>query len=405
MVELVDTLVLEASAVRRAGSSPVPGTILVFVAVAAAAIPFLPPISARPNLQFWMIAANIVLAIVGAVFSQRFNETVSFAYLFRRAHIVQMLAQSSIYFYMALYSPVLRESAFSIVYQLVFAFLADAMICAYLRKPISIGFAVFPIVLSVNFFLWFKGHHYYLQLACILFAVASKHFLVRPDPAGGVRHIFNPSGIALAVFSLFVLIGGHQNFAQLPEVIETHHLARPGIFFVIFMAGCFSLYFGKVVSVTLGAFLTLYITSEVARFFAGGVPLMHQWIDPSLLLGITLLITDPKTSPDRPLAQFAYGCLYAIGVMLAYGLLSLFQQPGFFLKVLPVPVLNLLVPWLNRTRWLQGPFPSGGVYRWGLHLTYAVVFFTLIRLGIESGRQSSWLGRLGGIEWSKDNRR
>ena len=61
-----------------------------------------------------------------------------------------------------------------------------------------------------------------------------------------------------------------------------------------------------------------------------------------------LLVTDPSTSPRTPLGRVIFGVSYGLGVFGLYSLLGSMGMPTFYDKLLCVPILNLLVPAIDR---------------------------------------------------------
>jgi hypothetical protein len=61
-----------------------------------------------------------------------------------------------------------------------------------------------------------------------------------------------------------------------------------------------------------------------------------------------LLFTDPATSPRTLLGRILFGVLYGLTVVLLYELLLNANAPGFYDKLLQVPLLNLCVIGLDR---------------------------------------------------------
>ena len=78
-----------------------------------------------------------------------------------------------------------------------------------------------------------------------------------------------------------------------------------------------------------------------------------------------LLFTDPATSPRTELGRIIYGVLYGLTTVLLYDWLLRAGMPGFYDKLLQVPLLNLSVKWLDviaRSPALQRINPAA----WGL---------------------------------------
>jgi len=61
-----------------------------------------------------------------------------------------------------------------------------------------------------------------------------------------------------------------------------------------------------------------------------------------------LLFTDPSTSPRTELGRLFFGTLYGLSVVLLYAVLAWAGLPTFYDKLLPVPLLNLCVRWVDR---------------------------------------------------------
>ena len=95
---------------------------------------------------------------------------------------------------------------------------------------------------------------------------------------------------------------------------------------------------------------------------------------------MTLLFTDPATSPRTELGRIIYGVLYGLTTVVLYDVLLRVGMPGFYDKLLQVPLLNLSVKRLDalaRSPALQHINPSA----WGRalvprtrHLAYMSVW-------------------------------
>lgn len=314
--------------------------------------------------------------------------------------------QGSVYWYLSRNSEAVAHYAPYILLQLGFAFVIDILISALRYKSIRIGFSVFPIVLSINLFLWFKPSYFYLQLLTITLAITLKHVWTWTWD-GKRSHIFNPSGIALAVASVIALIMGARQSMLLESIIDAYQASRPDVFLFVLAVGLISQSLGRVIFVSAGTLMTLFSLS-VLSIGLTGMPLMnHPWIDPSVFVGITLLVTDPSTTPKRWPAQLVAGGLYAVALLGFYGLLSALQEPGYFAKVLAVPLVNLTAPYFDRWNWcstlgarlriLGQPLIQATLYA-----SFFLLFLPKMKEGIKS---PSWLGQLGGAEWAQTMRR
>ncbi len=115
-----------------------------------------------------------------------------------------------------------------------------------------------------------------------------------------------------------------------------------------------------------------------------GVPyFVDSEIPSAVFLGMHLLVTDPSTSPRTPLGRAIFGVMYGVGVFVLYGVLGALGLPTFYDKLLCVPLLNLMVPSIDRAvqaigsrpvlTWLglTGPLGRANVP----HMAVWVVFF------------------------------
>ena len=85
--------------------------------------------------------------------------------------------------------------------QIVFVYALDMLVCWSRRDKWILGFGPFPIVLSTNLFLWLKDDWFFLQFLLVATGVPRKEFITWTRKGRRV-HIFNPSAIALAIFSV-----------------------------------------------------------------------------------------------------------------------------------------------------------------------------------------------------------
>jgi hypothetical protein len=108
---------------------------------------------------------------------------------------------TSIYVYWGWYWREVYHYAPLIVAQIVFVYVLDMLVCWSRRDKWILGFGPFPIVLSTNLFLWFKDDWFFLQFLLVSTGVLCKEFITWKRD-GRRTHIFNPSAIALAIFSI-----------------------------------------------------------------------------------------------------------------------------------------------------------------------------------------------------------
>ena len=167
-----------------------------------------PPVAAQSHAWTVMLAcsAGLSAAFLYLLCRQRgATEECRIEMDVRRTHVVQAIAQGSIYFYVGQYYSGVAQWAPFIIYQLIVAFVFDFLLSVYRYNRYKLGMAIFPIVLSINLFMWFKPEYFAGQLAMILAAILGKAYIVRMVD-GRPRHIFNPSALPMAVTALLVVI-------------------------------------------------------------------------------------------------------------------------------------------------------------------------------------------------------
>src|SRR5690606_31093939 len=92
-----------------------------------------------------------------------------------------------------------------ILAQIVFAYAVDSLLTWARRDRYALGFGPFPVILSINLFLWFRPDWFYWQFAMILVGYAAKEF-IKWTREGRRAHIFNPSSFPLAVASMLLIL-------------------------------------------------------------------------------------------------------------------------------------------------------------------------------------------------------
>ena len=163
---------------------------------------------------------------------------------YKPAHLVQSLAQASVYFYVALFWDGIREQAPYILLQLVFAHLFYFALTYWRERKIRYGLSMFPIVLSINLFIWFYPRYFIFHLLMVAAAILAKTYLVR-ERNGRIGHIFNPSGLVMAAAAVLVILGNWDYAIRTNELLSAY-VRTPHILLWVFAAGCFSQWAGKV---------------------------------------------------------------------------------------------------------------------------------------------------------------
>jgi hypothetical protein len=233
-----------------------------------------------------------------------------------------------------------------IVAQLVFAYAVDCLLTWSRRRSYPLGFGPFPVILSINLFLWFRPEWFFFQFAMIAVGFLAKE-LIRWQREGRSAHIFNPSSFPLGVASVALILAGASDIT-LGTAIATTQFYPPHMYLVIFLVSLPGQLLFGVARMTMAAVVTLFLISEVYVRTTGTFLFFDSHIPLPVFLGMHLLFTDPSTSPRSGRGRIAFGALYGIGTASFYSLLGAFGVPTFYDKLLPVPLMNLLVRRIDR---------------------------------------------------------
>jgi tetratricopeptide (TPR) repeat protein len=318
----------------------------------------LPRVSANPRLAGSVLGAAaglLVLLFLVKRDASRRARTLSYRFVPHKVHYVQLAMHSSLYSYWGWYWHQVYLFLPLVAAQILFAYVLDMLVCWRRRDQWVLGFGPFPIVLSTNLFLWFKDDWFFLQFLMVATGVLCKEF-VRWDRDGRRTHIFNPSAIALFVFSIGLIATGATSISW-GEEIATTFARPPNIYIEIFVLGIIVQALFSVTLVTLSSAAMLYILNLAYTQATGVYFFVDSNIPAAVFLGLHLLVTDPATSPKRPLGKMVFGALYGAAVFALYGVLTAAGAPGFYDKLLCVPVLNLTVRALDRWAGRFRPLP------------------------------------------------
>lgn len=309
----------------------------------------LPRVNTNPNLTNSLLAAGgLLLAGLCALWwhVRRTGRALTYQFVPRDVHWVQMIMHSSVYAYWGWYWREVYHEIPLIAAQVFFLYVLDMLVCWFRRDNWILGFGPIPIILSMNLFLWFRDDWFYLQFVMIAIIVFGKEF-VRWERDGRLAHIFNPSAFALFLTSL-VLLATRTTGITWGEQISTTFNNPPNIYLEIFLLGLVVQGLFSVTLVTLSAAASLFVLNAIYTASTG----MYQFIDfnihPAVFLGLHLLVTDPATSPRKNFGKMIFGAGYGAGVFAIYGLLFSLGDPTFYDKLLCVPLLNLTVRALDR---------------------------------------------------------
>jgi hypothetical protein len=302
----------------------------------------------RPTVRASIVgAALFLLAWSGLLFGVlRRGQKVGLEIVLRRQHYLQAFLQGTLILYWGYYWREVYHAAPLIAAQLLFAYGFDSLLSWTHRRTFALGFGPFPIILSITLFFWFKDDWFYLQFPMVALGFLAKEFLRwRRDEVN--THIFNPSSFPLAVVSVLLLLTNASAMTWGFEVAQTEFYP-PQMYLAIFLIGLPGQYLFGVTPMTMAAVVTTFVFSAVYYAATGIFFFSDLHVPIAVFLGMHLLFTDPATSPRTELGRIIFGMLYGLTTVLLYDWLLRAGMPGFYDKLLQVPLLNLSVRWLDR---------------------------------------------------------
>jgi len=233
-----------------------------------------------------------------------------------------------------------------ILAQLIFAYAFDALLTWSRRDTYTLGFGPFPIIFSINLFLWFKPDWFFLQFLLVVVGFTAKE-LIRWNKEGRRTHIFNPSSFPLTLFSIVLILTGTTHLTSGPKIALTQ-FNPPHMYLLIFLVSLPAQVLWGVGSMTLSAVVTAYTFGLLHLAVTGTDFFFGSYIPVAVFLGMHLLVTDPSTSPRTELGRIIFGMLYGLSVIALYALLGHAGTPTFYDKLLAVPILNLMIQAIDR---------------------------------------------------------
>ena len=310
---------------------------------------FLPRVQQSENLiqTFWWVSVALVL-LYGFVLLRLVKNklTPSIRVILRPSHYVQAMVQLGVYIYWGWYWRPVYEQATLIIAQLVFLYILEVLISWARGRQWYLGFGVFPIIFSINLFLWFRDDIFILQFVMVTVGVLGKEFITW-NKDGRITHIFNPSAFALSVASLLLIATSTSEISWGHAIANT--LAYPEYIYVcIFALSLVVQYLFRVTLVTLSAAVTLILIGLVYFKITGVYFFITSDIPIAVFLGLHLLVTDPSTSPRTDFGRIMFGALYGVSVIILFAVLNQTGTPTFYDKLLAVPLLNLTIQILDR---------------------------------------------------------
>ena len=328
---------------------------------ALAALMLLPRVQQNPRQLWSFAAAAAVLLLWNAVLyvARTRRRPLALEVVLRKQHYLQACAQGSVLVYWGWYWRQVYDHAYLIVAQLVLAYAFDMLLVWSRRDRYTLGFGPFPVIFSINLFLWFRDDWIFLQFLMVAVGFAAKE-LITWEKNGRRAHIFNPSSFPLAVAAVLLLATGTSDITW-GKQIATTQFYPPNMYLALFLIGLPGQFFFGVTSMTMSAVVTTYLFG-LAYYTATGIYFFYDsYIPIAVFLGMHLLFTDPSTSPRTELGRIIFGVLYGLSTVALYQVLGSAGMPTFFDKLLQVPLLNLSVRWLDRvvrSAWLRAIDPA-----------------------------------------------
>jgi hypothetical protein len=323
------------------------------LALALIALAFLADAGRAPAVRSTLFAAAVLIVTWNALLAvraRRANRPLTMDVVLRKQHYIQACAQGSVLLYWGWYWQPVYDHAPLIVAQLIFAYAFDILLGWSRRSTHTLGFGPFPVVFSINLFLWFRPGWFYFQFLMVALGFAAKE-LIRWQREGRLVHIFNPSSFPLAVAALALIATGTSDVTRGEDIAITQFYP-PQMYLMLFLVGLPGQFFFGVTSMTMSAVVATYLFGLAYFAVTGTYFFYDSYIPIAVFLGMHLLFTDPSTSPRTELGRVIFGVLYGLSSVALYGLLSAAGVPSFYDKLLQVPLLNLSVRLLDRVaRW------------------------------------------------------
>jgi len=314
---------------------------------ALAAVSLLPSVQTQRTLSWSILgAAGILLLAITVIRARARGRTLTIDIQLRPQHYLQACAQSTVLLYWGWYWPPVYDSIPLIIAQVLFAYAFDMLLAWSRRDTYTLGFAPFPVIFSINLFLWFKADWFYLQFLMIAVGFAAKE-LIRWERDGRQTHIFNPSSFPLSVFSIALILTGTTSLTWGVEIARTQ-FNPPNIYVLLFLIGLPGQLLFGVTTMTMSAVLTTYGFGLAYFAVTGTYFFIDSYIPVAVFLGMHLLFTDPSTSPRTEIGRIVFGVVYGLSNIALYAALGRLGLPTFYDKLLPVPLMNLSVRFIDR---------------------------------------------------------
>ena len=252
-------------------SAPRALTLPLVFTLGLAAFGLLSPVRMNPRLLWAFLGAAAALFAWNAVLlvsALRKGRTLTLAILLQKQHYLQACAQGSVLLYWGWYWSPVYDSAYLIAGATGVRVRVRHAARLVAARHVHARLRSFPVIFSINLFLWFKADWFYLQFLMVAVGFAAKE-LIRWDKEGRRTHIFNPSSFPLAVFSLGLLLTGTSSITWGPEIASTQFFP-PHIYLMLFLIGLPGQFFFGVTTMTMSAVVVTYLFG-LAYFAVTGI--------------------------------------------------------------------------------------------------------------------------------------
>ena len=302
-------------------------------------------IFAKPQrVMSTVIIANFVVLLPSLYFmfinTKRFNELVH-PLLYKRALLIQLCMHLCIFIFWGSFSSAVANQFPLIIHQIAYVYLFYFVCCMVFNKPFVLSLSLVPMIFSINLFMWFYNDYFIFQYGLISLAILAKMFLTR-EINGKRSHIFNPSAIVLMVVTIAVLALPNKDLVYGPQ-IGSMWLGLPLFDGFIFTLACITLWTPNKYLISIGAVGIIILGDWYAETHLG-MRLFAELARGSVLLGCTLLITDPATSPTNKLGQLLFGIAYGLSITIAFTIFSALGWNTYYDKLFFVCLLNYFSP-------------------------------------------------------------
>ena len=291
-----------------------------------------------------VLIANFVVLIPSLYFmfinTKRFDELVA-PLLYKRALLIQLCMHLCIFIFWGTYSSAVANHFPLILHQIAYVYLFYFTSCMIFKKSFVLSLALIPMIFSINLFMWFYNDYFLFQYLLISLAILAKMFLTR-NVNGKRSHIFNPSAIVLMVVTIAVLAMPNKDLVYGPQ-IGSMWLGLPFFDGLIFTLACITLWTPNRYLISIGAIGIIILGDWYAETYLG-MRLFAELARGSVLLGCTLLITDPATSPNNKYGQFLFGISYGLSISVAFTLFGALGWNTYYDKLFFVCLLNFFSP-------------------------------------------------------------